>query len=430
MEHYTIALVGWGVVGGGVVHLIKTQSDLIRERTGIQLRLKTIVEMNLAAAKTRDAAGATVTDRLDSVLADPEIDAVLELVGGVGAARDIATKVLQSGKNLITANKHLLAKHGDELFALAREKDVAIAFEAAVAGAIPIIAALRDSLVANHIESIHGILNGTCNYILTKMEEEGLSYQEALKGAQALGYAEANPAFDVNGTDTGHKIALLARIAAAGSVPFERLPIEGIEDVTAEDIASAKRLGCRIKLIACAQEQPGGMVVRVAPTMVPYAHPLASVRANFNGVYLKANAAGPILLTGQGAGGIPTASAVMADVVDLATGRYAETGKRMRFFAPDRTQNILAKEDERTAGYLRCTVADEPGVLARICTILSQHGISLAAVHQEPVVAGRLPRIEILTHQCRYGDLVAAVKEIDCGRTTCEPTRLLRLLSV
>ena len=189
MEHYTIALVGWGVVGGGVVHLIKTQSDLIRERTGIQLRLKTIVEMNLAAAKTRDAAGATVTDRLDSVLADPEIDAVLELVGGVGAARDIATKVLQSGKNLITANKHLLAKHGDELFALAREKNVAIAFEAAVAGAIPIIAALRDSLVANHIESIHGILNGTCNYILTKMEEEGLSYQDALKGAQALGYA-------------------------------------------------------------------------------------------------------------------------------------------------------------------------------------------------------------------------------------------------
>ena len=333
MESYAIGLIGWGTVGGGVVDILSVLHDELADRCGFSFNLKRLLRVLRAPARAGPGA-TTLSSDISAIVNDPEIRAVLHLVGGTEAAKDLAIQCLKSGKHVITANKALLAEHWEELYSCAAEHNCVVAFEAAVAGAIPIISSLRDGLVANQLHGIQGILNGTCNYMLTQMEEEGLSYDDALSQAKDLGYAEADPTLDVNGTDTAHKIAILARIASRKAVNFDDVRIDGIENVTAEDIKAAKELGYRIKLLG--MYRPGATedsaAISVEPTLVSLTHQLAGVRMNYNAVRVEGHAAGPNLLVGQGAGALPTASAVLADLVEVATGSYAATANRFKFF--------------------------------------------------------------------------------------------------
>jgi homoserine dehydrogenase len=428
MERCALGLIGWGTVGGGVVDILTRDAALFRERCGLDLHLKTIVTRTPGRDRGQKPASATVTDRIEVLLEDREIRTVVHLVGGTTAAKDLCVACLKAGKHVVTANKALLAEHGDELFALAAKHQVTIAFEAAVAGGIPIIAALRDGLVANRIEGIYAILNGTCNYILTRMTEDGKDYGAALKEAQELGYAEADPTLDVNGTDTAHKLAILARIAFHGRIPIAALRVEGIDQLTAQDIESARTMGARIKLLAVAKPRPEGLELRVAPRLIPIDHPLASVNKNYNGIYLHGSAAGPTLLVGQGAGALPTASAVLADVVDVCTGRYLATASRFQFFTSAHSVQMLPESEEVTSSYARFLVADRPGVLAGITGLLSKQGVSVLNIHQGTPNRNGQALIEVSTHPLRSADFFAAINAIDKSGLTLKPTVTLRRL--
>ena len=428
MERCALGLIGWGTVGGGVVDILTRDAALFRERCGLDLHLKTIVTRTPGRDRGQKPASATVTDRVEVLLNDPEIRTVIHLVGGTTVAKDLCVACLKAGKQVVTANKALLAEHGDELFALAAKHRVTIAFEAAVAGGIPIIAALRDGLVANRIEGIYAILNGTCNYILTRMTEDGKDYAAALQEAQELGYAEADPTLDVNGTDTAHKLAILARIAFHGRIPLAELRCEGIDKLTAQDIESARTMGARIKLLAVAKPSPRGLELRVAPTLIPIDHPLASVNKNYNGIYVHGSAAGPTLLVGQGAGALPTASAVLADVVDVCTGRYLATASRFQFFTSAHAVPLLPESDEVTSSYARFLVADKPGVLAGITGLLSKQGVSVLNIHQGTPNRSGQALIEVSTHPLKSADFFAAINAIDQSGLTLKPTVTLRRL--
>ncbi|MDA3960268.1 MAG: homoserine dehydrogenase [Planctomycetota bacterium] len=428
MSDYAIGLVGWGTVGGGVLNILQQDGTLLKERCNLNVRLKAIVTRNPDRARDQKPGSAVVGSDLALITDDPEIKTVLHLVGGTTAAKDIAIACLRAGKHVVTANKALLAEHWDELFAVAKETGHTIAFEAAVAGGIPVIAALRDGLVANDIRGIYSILNGTCNYILSRMTQDGMGYDEALGLAKDLGYAESDPTLDVNGTDTAHKLAILAQIAFNTNVPFCAVHIEGIENISADDIESAQRLDSTIKLLGVAKRCPAGVELRVAPTLVPNSNPLAHVNANYNAVRIMANNAGPTLLVGQGAGALPTASAVLSDLIDIAVGSYQRTAEYFRFFAGGEPSTILPEEDEFTASYARFRVKDEPGVLAQMTATLSKHGVSLRAVHQGEPDADSTAEIEVTTHPTRGGAFLSAVKEIDQAGITVQPTVCLRRL--
>ncbi|MFW5750856.1 MAG: homoserine dehydrogenase [Planctomycetota bacterium] len=427
MNDHVIGLVGWGTVGGGVLDVLEQDGQLLAERCGMNLVVKTIVDADLERPRSQKPDAQLASD-VTAVNDDPAIETVIHLVPGTTIARELVIASLSAGKHVVTANKALLAEHGDELFAIASKHSVSIAFEAAVAGGIPVIAALRDGLAANSIVAIHAILNGTCNYILDQMEVAGLSYDEALERAQALGYAEADPTLDVNGHDTAHKLAILARIAFMGRVDFADISIEGIEDITAEDIASAQRMGCRIKLLAVARKQRNGIELRVAPTLVATSLPLAGVTENYNAVRIDASNAGPTLLVGQGAGASPTASAVLADVVDIATGRYQGTANRFRFFQSVGHLDVLPEAQEETASYARFTVPDRVGLLAALCQRLSEAGISLLSVNQSRPDEHGQCSLEVTTHPCRGGDFLAAVARIEADGLTADETRMFRML--
>ena len=427
MERYAIGLVGWGTVGGGVVQILQNDPALFRERCGLDIHLKTVVTKTPLRVRGQKASF-RLSDCISDITNDPDIRTVIHLVGGTTDATELCRACLAAGKHVITANKAMLALHGDELFALAAAKGVCIAFEAAVAGGIPVIAALRDGLVANRIEAIHAILNGTCNFILTKMEQEGMDYGDALAEAQRLGYAEADPTVDVDGTDTAHKLAILARIAFNGRIPFSGLRVEGIQSVTARDIASAKSLGARIKLLAVAHRRAAGLELRVAPTLVPLEHPLAAVSANHNGIAITSNNAGSTLLIGPGAGALPTASAVLADLVDVATGRYQATASRFSFFTAGSDVPLLPEQEELTGSYARFSVADRTGVLAGIAAILSQHGVSVRSLRQADVEMAGQATIEAISHPVRGGSFLQAVEQIDRSGLTNAPTVAYRRL--
>ncbi len=361
------------------------------------------------------------------ILDDAAIRTVLLLVGGTTDARTLCLAAISRGKPVVTATKALLAVHGDELFTAAARAGVGIAFESAVGGGIPIIAALRDGLVANRIDAIEAILNGTCNYVLSRMEAENLSYAEALGEAQRLGYAEADPTLDVDGTDTAHKLALLARIAFSASVPLAKVRVEGMSRIGHLDIRSARTMGARIKLLAVARNRPEGLELRVAPTLVPLHHPLADVGANFNGISVTGDASGPILLVGQGAGAPPTASAVIADAVDVCSGRYAHTAQRFAFFRSGNHIDYITESEEHTGSYARFVVPDRAGVLAGITAQLSQHGVSVLSIHQGEPHEGHA-MIEIVTHPLRGGSFLSAIDNIDRSGLTLQPTVCLRRL--
>jgi homoserine dehydrogenase len=426
LKTINIGLVGFGTVGTGVVKLLKGQAPLLERRLAARLRLKRIADLDITRPRDVEVDPKILTTDAREIIEDPAIDIVIELIGGTTTAREVSLAALRSGKHLVTANKALLATHGIELFRAAAEKRVDLGFEASVCGGIPIIRAVREGLVANRIHSIEGIVNGTCNYILTKMTELGAPFAEVLKEAQDQGYAEANPSLDIDGIDAAHKLQILASIAYGGSVDFNAIHVEGIRGIDPADIQYAKELGYRVKLLAIAKETDGEIEVRVHPTLIPEDHLLASVGGVFNAVYIVGDATGSLMFYGRGAGQLPTASAVVSDVVEIA--------QNILYQRPSRPSHIPAIAGEglkirpmaevRTRYYLRVMAVDKPGVLSKVSGILGSHDISIASVIQKGRHARASVPVVMMTHEAVEGAMRRALAEIDAldvasGRTVC-----------
>lgn len=422
-----IALIGCGTVGAGVAKLLLEHPERIAARAGRRLILKRIVVRDPQKPRPDWIPSHLLSTDLREVLEDPEINAAVEVVGGVQFARGAVLDLLAAGKDVVTANKALLAIHGQEVFDAGRRHEQAIAFEASVGGGIPIIGALSHGLAANQILSLQGILNGTCNFILTRMNEQGADYASVLKEAQALGYAESDPTLDVNGTDAAHKLAILAQIAFGMTVPFDSILRRGIADILPEDIQYAHELGYTIKLLAEAWFEPdhpgedfsgGQLALHVSPVMLRKHAPLALVRDAFNAIFVEGDAVGSTLYYGRGAGQMPTASAVVADLIDLAAGRAQRTFEALKLWSGDsRGLKLRPTSTVPSRFYLRLMVKDQPGVLAEVAHILAKHGISISSVIQHEAVKngpdGAIVPLIILTHTCRTGNFTATLADFD-----------------
>lgn len=435
MKPMRVGLLGIGTVGGGTYAVLKRNADEIARRAGRPIEITVVADKNLELARRVTGGACRLTDDAFAVVADPEVDIIIELIGGYGVARELVLKAIEHGKHVVTANKALLAKYGNEIFAAARAKDVIVAFEAAVAGGIPIIKALREGLTANRIEWIAGIINGTTNFILTEMREKGLPFAEVLKEAQRLGYAEADPTFDVEGIDAGHKISLMSAIAFGNNVNFDKAYIEGISKLEAVDIKYAEQLGYRIKLLGITKRMPEGVELRVHPTLVPAKRLIANVEGAMNAVLVKGDAVGATLYYGKGAGAEPTASAVIADLVDVTRMHATESEHRVPYlaFQPDAVIDlpILPQADIITSYYLRLRVADQPGVLADITRILADQEISIDAMFQrEPDEGEDQADIIMLTHETREKNVDAAIARIGTLPTVLGEIVRLRLESL
>ena len=419
-----VGLLGIGTVGLGTWTVLRRNEEEITRRAGRPIRITWIADTALTRA--RDATrGAKVNLTADAgtVLEHRDIDIVVELIGGTGVAREFVLQAIAAGKHVVTANKALLAVHGNEIFAAARENGVVVAFEAAVAGGIPMIKALREGLTANRIEWIAGIINGTTNFILSEMREKRIDFAAALADAQRLGYAEADPTFDVGGIDAAHKATIVSAIAFGVPVQFAKAYVEGIAELQAADIAYAEQLGYRIKLLAITKRRAVGIELRVHPTLVPSRRLIANVEGPMNAVMVEGDAVGTTLYYGKGAGAEPTASAVIADLVDIARLATADPGHRVPHlaFQPAAVQDlgVLPIDEVVTAFYLRLQVADETGVLARITGILAEHGISIDALLQRPSSAGEARTdVIILTHDTVEGRMSAAIAKMQALPTT------------
>ncbi len=416
MESLKVAIIGFGTIGSGVAKLLLEHGDRIARRAGRPIELVRIVDKDLVRPRNVTVPKHLLTDDLDAVINDPSIAVAVELIGGVEPTRSIVLSLLEHGKDVVTANKALLAEHGPELFEAARRLGRSISFEAAVAGGIPIIAAIGESLTANEITSIHAILNGTSNFILTQMEERGQEYAAALAEAQRLGYAEANPTMDVSGADAAQKLAILAQLAFGAQVNWRDIPRVGIDTVQAEDMRYAGELGYHIRLLAVAELIDGELELHVSPTLVRRGTPLGEVRGAYNAVRIVGDAVGRVFFHGLGAGQMPTASAVVADIIDTAVGRAAITFRTLRLWSDDGPHIGLRNPDmARSRFYLRFHVQDRPGVLAEIAGILGRNQISIASViqHQtEEETEGVVPLV-IMTHTAAEGPMRKAMAEID-----------------
>ena len=398
-----IGIIGFGTVGSGVYRLIKNNSDTIALRSGIELKIKSVCDLDSGRLKD-EVTDAHVTGNWKDVTGDSDIDIVIELIGGIEPARSIITESLTNGKNVVTANKKLLAEKGAELLDKVVETGNSIGFEAAVGGGIPCILALKKGLVGNHIRSILGILNGTTNYILTRMTDEGVTFGQALKDAQARGFAEADPTFDVEGIDAGHKISLLAMLSYGRSIDFDSIPIEGITNISPLDISFARDMGYNIKLLGIAKLINGRLDIRVHPTMIPGTHPLASVRNESNSVMFDGDMTGAVILNGSGAGSLPTASAVVSDIVQLSS-RNEYPGKFIG------KAKLIGPEERLSRYYLRLYTEDSPGILSQISGVLGRNGISIASVIQKEVYEKFVPLI-IMTHEANESNMMKCIEEI------------------
>jgi homoserine dehydrogenase len=406
-----VGLLGCGNVGAAFAQLVETRRADIALRTGIELQVTRIAVRSVVKDRSVAVDPALLTTDAAAVVADPDVDVVVEVIGGIEPARSLVLAALAAGKPVITGNKELLANHGVELFAAADAAGVDLLFEAAVAGGIPLMRPLRESLLGEPIDRVMGIVNGTTNYILTKMTESGASYADALAEAQQLGYAERDPTADVEGYDAGAKIAIIAMIAFGVQVVAGDVYHEGIAGVTAADIAVASRLGYRIKLLGVAESFGDGadaqIAVRVHPAMVPAQHPLAAVRDSFNAVFIQGAAVGDLMLYGRGAGGFPTASAVLGDVIDAAMNRRQGTHAPIGAFA---RAGIRSIDELTSAYYLSLEVADRPGVLARVADVFGRHGVSIRSMEQEGL--GTEARLIFITHVATERDLQATLREL------------------
>ena len=417
MKAINVGLLGIGTVGGGTFAVLSRNEAEITRRAGRPIRISKVADKNLELAKKITGGTVALTDDAFSVVSDPEIDIVVELIGGYGIAKELVLKAIANGKHVVTANKALLAVHGNEIFAAAREKGVIVAFEAAVAGGIPIIKAVREGLTANRIQSIAGIINGTTNFILSEMRDKGLPFAEVLKEAQRLGYAEADPTFDIEGVDAGHKITILSALAFGTPVQFDKAHIEGISKLEADDIKYAEQLGYRIKLLGITKRTSEGVELRVHPTLIPAKRLIANVEGAMNAVQIQADALGTTLYYGKGAGAEPTASAVIADLVDVSRVLTADPANRVPSlaFQPDalRDTPVLPIGEVESAYYLRLRVDDKSGVLADITRILADQQISIDAMIQREPAEGELQTdIIMLTHLTREKNVDAAIEKI------------------
>ena len=432
MKPINVGLLGIGTVGGGTFTVLTRNEAEITRRAGRPIRISRVADKNLALAKEVTAGRAAVTDDAFAVVDDPEIDIVVELIGGYGIAKELVLRAIANGKHVVTANKALLAVHGNEIFAAAQARGVIVAFEAAVAGGIPIIKALREGLSANRIEWIAGIINGTTNFILSEMRDKGLSFASVLAEAQRLGYAEADPTFDVEGVDAAHKLTIMSAIAFGIPMHFEQAHVEGISKLAAEDIRYAEQLGYRIKLLGITRRTPEGVELRVHPTLIPEKRLIANVEGAMNAVLVKGDAVGPTLYYGKGAGAEPTASAVIADLVDVTRMHTADPEHRVPHlaFQPQSLVDlpILPLAEISTSYYLRLRVEDKPGVLADITRILADQGISIdAMIQREPDEGEEQTDIIILTHQTRERQIDAAIALIQSLPAVKAPLIRLRL---
>jgi len=435
VKQVAIGLVGYGTVGQGIAAVLARNGEHISRKINADIYLKYIIEKYPdrqfdVPVPTR----AVLTDQLDRLLEDNQVEIAIELVGGTTAARDIVVGLLKAGKHVVTANKALLAHHGPELFALARENDRCIGFEASCAGGIPVVDAIRRGLAANDINAIYGIVNGTCNYILTAMTRQRKSYDVALAEAQDAGFAESDPTLDVDGTDSAHKLAILSSIAFAESVPLDAISVEGIDGMDVSDLAFGQELGYVMKLLAIGVKEPDGVSVRVHPAFIRNSDPLAWVSGPFNAISVYGSAVGHTMFYGRGAGRMPTASAVISDVIDIVVGNAARTFNRLAVL-PDTTAPAVIKPIDRITSryYFRLMLVDRPGVMAKFSEVFGRHKISLSAVQQhegfeydregEPIVP-----VVILTHAAREGNVRNAIDEIAKLDVTAERPVCIRVI--
>jgi homoserine dehydrogenase len=423
---YNVGLIGFGTIGAGVVETFNRNLNLMEQKVGSKIKLKKIVDLDIETDRGVAVDKNILSTDINDILEDPEIDIVIELIGGYEPAKTFILKAMDHGKHVVTANKALLAKHWEEILETANDNNVRICFEASVGGGIPLLEPLNERLAANHIKSIYGIINGTANYILTKMTEEGLDFDEVLKEAQDKGYAEQDPTFDIEGHDTAQKLIILTILGFGTYVKQDKFHVEGISKIKQEDIEFIKNeLGYSIKLLAIARIEDGKLEVRVHPTLISADHLLASVNGVFNGVYLVGDIVGPVMLYGPGAGMMPTASAVVGDCLDIM-----ENMERLNLYGPNDTEvkQIKDIEDICSKYYLRLTVLDKPGVLHAISGILSRYDISLESVNQRRKNEGREVPIFMVTHEALEKNIRSAIEEIDKLDLVKEDTLFIRVL--
>lgn len=430
MRTINVGLLGCGTVGSGVVKLFQEHPDLLDRRVGAKLRIRKIA---VRSAPRVPVDAKLLTKEAMEVVRDPQIDIIVELIGGTGVAKTLCLEAVANGKHLVTANKALLAEHGLEIYRAAAEKGVDLGFEASVCGAIPIIRSVKEGLVANRILSIMGIVNGTTNYILTKMTESSQAFASVLAEAQAKGYAEADPTLDVGGGDAAHKLQILASLAYGGYIRFSDIYIEGIQKIEAVDIAFARELGYRIKLLAIAKQEQGELEVRVHPTMIPETHLLASVGGVYNAVHIRGDSCGSLMFSGRGAGQMPTASSVVADIVEIAHNIVFHRPSHASLLPTSvMGSEITLRPMERITSryYLRVMAMDKPGVLSRVSGILGEHNISIASMIQKGRDEAAAVPIVMLTHQAVEGDMRRALQKINGLDVIAQETMCIRVEGV
>ena len=433
MKPVNIGLLGLGTVGGGTATVLQDNAAEISRRLGREVRISAVCDLSEEKAKQICPNAAFIKDPFELVQ-QQDVDVVVELFGGTGIAKDAVLKAIENSKHIVTANKKLLAEYGNEIFPLAEEKNVMVQFEAAVAGGIPIIKALREGLAANQIRSIAGIINGTSNFILTEMREKGSAFADVLKEAQALGYAEADPTFDIEGHDAGHKITIMSALAFGTPMNFSACYLEGISKLDSRDIKYAEELGYRIKLLGITRKTDKGIELRVHPTLIPESRLLANVNGVMNAVRVNADMVGETLYYGAGAGALPTASAVVADIIDIARLIEAETDHRVPHlaFQPSQVQaqNILSMDEITSSYYLRVQATDEPGTLGQIAALLAKENVSIEALIQKGVINQSTAEIVILTHTTVEHNVKRAIAAIEALSCVDAPITMIRMESL
>jgi homoserine dehydrogenase len=432
MKNVKLGLIGFGTIGAGVVKILSSNADVIQERLGASVQIAKIADLDITTDRGVLVESGVLTTEIDDVLNDPEIEIVIELIGGYEPARTFLLKAIENGKHVVTANKALLAKHGEEIFSAVDQKGLSIGFEAAVGGAIPIIRSIREAFAANKISAIEGIVNGTANYILSKMSDGSCDFHTALKEAQEKGYAEADPTFDVEGIDSAHKIAILTRLAYGAPVDVDKITVQGISSITPEDIECAREFGYRIKLLAISKFDENALDVRVHPAMIPVDHPMANVNGSLNAIRICDDLMEENILVGHGAGALPTGSAVVGDVVEIIRNSLVGVGTRVpsQSYQKAHVKPISLKKIEEIESeyFLRFRVKDVPGVLSKISGILGDHSISIASMIQR----GRddngkgVPLI-MMAHLASEKNVQDALMEIDRLDVVCEKSNLIRV---
>jgi homoserine dehydrogenase len=430
MKDIHVGLIGFGTVGTGVVKLLADNAGLIADKLGARLLLKRIADLDTTTDRGVTLLPGVLCNDVNAILNDPEISIVIELIGGYEPAKSFVLKAIAAGKHVVTANKALLALHGEEIYAKAAEAGVEVLYEAAVGGGIPVLSAIKGNMAANRFNTILGILNGTCNYILTRMTKEGLDFAAVLKNAQELGYAEADPTFDIEGVDTAHKLALLLSLCFGTKVRFDQIYTEGITSLSAIDINFAQQFGYRIKLLAIGKRDGDRIEARVHPTMIPVHYPMADVDGVFNAIRLAGDFIGPVMFYGRGAGMEPTASAVVGDLMDISRNILAGIGRRVsaRGFQDNSISDLAIKPigDSISRYYLRFSAVDKPGVLATIAGALGKYNISIESMIQTGRSGDYVP-IVIITHEAAERDILAALAEIDSFEMIREKSNLIRI---